>query len=191
MLAHAGAADESLSVAILFGALWVGWVGWSRLKGTAFPRLPSWAGRAMLLAAVLLVVSAAVVPRALFPAAPTLSSSLPSPATGPRPSSTATLAFRRPADGSTVPANELEVVLDLRGGRIVDGASTVLTPDSGHVHLALDGTLVSMTYGVVQVVDLTGVPRGPHTLQAEYVAADHAPFDPRVTAAVRFETVTP
>jgi hypothetical protein len=40
----------------------------------------------------------------------------------------------------------------------------------------------------VQVVDLRDVSPGPHTLQAEFVAADHAPFDPRVTAAVRFET---
>ena len=191
MLAHAGAADESLSVAILFGALWVGWAGWSRLKGTAFGRLPSWAGPALLATAALLVISAAVVPRAVFPGPVGPASSLAPSVTGPRPSSTATLAFRRPADGSRVPADQLEVVLDLRGGRIVDGASTVLAPDTGHVHLALDGTLVSMTYGVVQVVDLAGVPRGHHTLQAEYVAADHAPFDPRVTTAVRFETVTP
>ena len=42
-----------------------------------------------------------------------------------------------------------------------------------------------MTYGLVQVVDLRDLPPGSHTLQAEYVAADHAPFDPRVTAAVR------
>jgi hypothetical protein len=189
VLAHAGAADESLSVAILFGALWVGWVGWSRLKGRAFSTLPSWAGPAMLLVAALLVISAAVVPRTLFPATP--SSSMASPAAGDRPSSTATLSFRRPVDGSTMAGDELEVVLDLRGGRIVDGASAGLTPDTGHVHLALDGRLVSMTYGVVQVVDLSGVARGPHTLQAEYVAADHAPFDPRVTTSVRFETMTP
>ncbi len=191
MLAHAGAADESLSVAILFGALWVGWMGWSRLKGTAFAGLPSWAGPALLATAALLVISAAVVPRAVFPGPAAPASSLAPSATGPRPASTATLTFRRPVDGSTVPADELEVVLDLRGGRIVDGASTVLTPDTGHVHLALDGTIVSMTYGVVQVVDLAGVSRGSHTLQAEYVAADHAPFAPRVTTAVRFETVTP
>jgi hypothetical protein len=59
------------------------------------------------------------------------------------------------------------------------------------VHLVLDGKPVSMTYGLVQVVDLRDVPPGSHTLQAEYVAADHAPFDPRVTAEVRFRTEAP
>ena len=191
MIAHAGAADESLSVVLLFGALWAGWAGWSRLKGKAFPRLPAWAGPGLLVAAVTLVVAAAVVPRALFPptpAGPSVASSAPA---GRRPSSTATLSFRDPVDGSSVAADEVEVVLDLQGGRIVDAASTLLTADTGHVHLVLDGELVSMTYGLVQVVDLGGMSPGAHTLQAEYVAADHAPFDPRVTAAVRFETEAP
>jgi hypothetical protein len=38
----------------------------------------------------------------------------------------------------------------------------------------------------VQVFSLQGVSPGRHTLQAEFVAADHGPFDPRVTAAVTF-----
>jgi len=188
MLAHAGAVDESLSVALLFGALWIGWAGWSRLKGTGFAGLPAWAGPGLLVVAVGLVVAAAVVPRAVFPAIPTTT---PAAASGPRPSSTATLSFVEPSDGRSVAGDQVEVVLELRGGRIVEGTSTQLTPDTGHVHLVLDGALVSMTYGLVQVVDIGDVAPGPHTLQAEYVAADHAPFDPRVTAAVRFETGGP
>lgn len=191
MLAHAGAADESLSVVLLFGALWAGWAGWSRLKDKAFPRLPAWAGPGLLAGAALLAISAAVVPPAIFPATPAGPSvASPGPA-GPRPSSTATLSFRDPVDGSSLAADEVTVVLGLRGGRIVDAASSVLTPDTGHVHLVLDGELVSMTSGLVQIVDLGGMSPGAHTLQAEYVAADHAPFDPRVTAAVRFETEAP
>ena len=184
MLAHAGAVDESLSVVLLFGALWAGWAGWSRFRGKGFLGLPVWVGPGLLAVSAGLAVSAATVPRALFPPTPITQS----PAAGPRPSSTAALSFADPVDGRVVNGDDVEVVLDLQGGRIVDVASTELAPDTGHVHLALDGKLVSMTYGLVQVVDLRGVPPGSHTLRAEYVAADHAPFDPRVMAIVRFET---
>jgi hypothetical protein len=105
-----------------------------------------------------------------------------------RPASTATLGFDRPSPGQVVPANDaqLDVVMTLDGGRIVDAASTTLTPDTGHIHLSLDGTLVSMTYGLVQLVDIRGLSPGEHTLDAEFVAADHGPFDPRVTAQTTF-----
>lgn len=186
MLAHAGAADESLSVLLLFAGLWLGWVGWSRLKGRGFPRLSRGAGIALVALGVALAISAAVVPRTLFPPTPT-GVATPSPG-GVRPSSTATLSFMEPTDGTVIASDELDVVLDLQGGRIVDTASTTLTPDTGHIHLLLDGKLVSMTYGLVQVVDLRGLKPGEHTLDAEYVAADHGPFDPDVTTTVRFDT---
>jgi len=187
LLAHQGAVDESLSVAFLFGALWVGWVGWSRHRGTGFARLPAWSGTGLLVAAAALVVAAAVVPRAIFPPSPA-GAAATSVDAGPRPSSTATISFADPRDGQDVMGDALEVVLQLDGGRVVEGTSDELEPDTGHVHLSLDGRIVSMTYGLVQVVDLRELAPGPHTLQAEYVAADHAPFDPRVTAAVTFES---
>ena len=43
-----------------------------------------------------------------------------------------------------------------------------------------------MTYGLVQLVDVEGLAPGEHTLEAEFVAADHGPFDPRVTARATF-----
>lgn len=186
MLAHAGAVDESLSVVLLFAALWVGWVGWSKWRGTGFERLPARTGPALLAAAVALAATAAVVPPALFPATPGIASP-----TGARPLSSATLAFADPVAGANLSGDEVRVVLELRGGRVVDGAATELAPDAGHVHLSLDGQLVSMTFGLVQVVDLRTVSAGPHILEAEFVAADHAPFDPRVRAVVRFETEEP
>ena len=76
--------------------------------------------------------------------------------------------------------------MTLPGGHIINTSTTTLTPDTGHIHLSLDGKLVSMTYGLVQVVDISGLSPGPHTLGAEFVAADHAPFDPRVVATVQF-----
>jgi hypothetical protein len=185
VIAHAGAADESLSVLLLFAGIWVGWAGWSRLKGKGFPRLSTAGAVALVTAGVILAISAAVVPRAIWPrgsATPTAAAS------GPRPASTASLSFERPRPDEVVHGDELDVVLDLQGGTIVQTASMNLTPDTGHIHLLLDGKLVSMTYGSVQAIDLRDVPPGEHLLQAEFVAADHGPFDPRVLAKVRFRT---
>jgi hypothetical protein len=85
-----------------------------------------------------------------------------------------------------VSGDALEVVMTLAGGRIVDTTSTNLTADTGHIHLSVDGVLVSMTTGLVQSIDIRSLPRGEHGLTAEFVAADHAPFDPRVTVTVTF-----
>ena len=43
-----------------------------------------------------------------------------------------------------------------------------------------------MTYGLVQLVDIRDLAPGEHTLQAEFVAADHGPFDPRVIVRTTF-----
>jgi hypothetical protein len=182
-LAHGGAPDESVGIVLLFAGMWIGWVGWSRLKGHGFERLPAPAGPGLLLAGVGLAVAAVVLPPVLFPPN--------TPIPGPRPESTASLAFEQPEAGTSVDDGRLEVVLDLRGGTIVENASTELSPDTGHIHLAVDGRLVSMTYGVVQVVDVASLPPGDHDLRAEFVAADHAPFSPRVVATVPFRTEGP
>jgi hypothetical protein len=153
LLAHAGAADESLAMAMVVASLWIGWV---------------------------LLVASAIVPRAV------LGPSTPSPAAGPRPSSTATLRVVEPAPGTLVRGDRLRVVLALEGGRIVESATTELRPDTGHVHVVVDGRMVSMTYGTLQIVDLSGLTPGRHELEAEFVAADHAPFAPRVLARTWF-----
>lgn len=179
MLAHAGASDESLSVALVLAGLWTGWAAWSRIRGRGFPRVPlpaAWAGVTL---AIVLVASAAIVPARVFPVG-----SPPGDA-GARPGSTASLAIVEPAPGATA-GQDLEVVLRLDGGRVVDTASTELRPDTGHVHLAIDGAVVSMTYGLAQSVSLRSLQPGEHVLQAEFVAADHGPFSPRVTVSTTF-----
>ena len=88
-----------------------------------------------------------------------------------------------PAPGETVSGSTLHVRLGLSGGEVVPQTSTNLTPDKGHVHLSVDGKIVSMHYGVEQDVAVTP---GVHLLQAEFVAMDHFPFNPRVLAAVTF-----
>jgi hypothetical protein len=47
----------------------------------------------------------------------------------------------------------------------------------------IDGSLVSMTTGLDATVNASP---GQHQLQVEFVAIDHAPFQSRVQAAVRF-----
>jgi hypothetical protein len=179
MLAHASGADESLSLVMLFAGIWAGWIGWSRLRGTGFPRLSRWAARAIIAGAASLVIGATFLPRMLV--GPTTAI-----ATGPRPASTATLRFAAPRDGFRTSADQVSVRLDLEGGTITPVASTNVTPDTGHIHLSLDGALESMSGDVLQVVDLQDVAPGPHTLTAEFVAADHLPFDPPVVAQLSF-----
>lgn len=178
MLAHAGGADETLSVALVFAALWVGWIGWSRLRDRGFERIGRRGAVGLLALAGAFAVASATLPRAIFPG----------PATGDRPTSTATLAFREPADGVVGTGDRLPVALDLRGARITDRTSTDLDPALGHLHLSVDGRLVSMTSDTSTVVDLRELAPGTHTLEAEFVAADHGPFSPRVLARVSFTT---
>jgi hypothetical protein len=178
VIAHAGAADESLSVAMILAAAWLAWIGRQRLKGAGFDRLPRGGAVALFGVAVVLLVGAAWLPRAIFPRTP------PAPAGVVRIPSTATLRFEEPRDGDVVGGEQLEVVMDLQGGTVVPGTSTTLAPDQGHLHLRVDGELVSMTFGDVQVIDMRPYGPGRHTIEAEFVAADHLPFDPPVVASV-------
>lgn len=105
-------------------------------------------------------------------------------APGERIRSTAALTITEPATSAQVPAGTVTVRLELEGGRIVPQTTKTLRPDEGHIHLSLDGSLVSMNYELTQALE---VEPGKHVLQAEYVAGDHGPFDPRVVAATTFE----
>lgn len=71
------------------------------------------------------------------------------------------------------------------GGRIVQASTGPLRGDEGHIHVSVDGKLISMAFGTTQ--DLHDVAAGPHTMSAEYVATDHVPFANRVVAAVLFQ----
>jgi hypothetical protein len=109
------------------------------------------------------------------------------PSTGPRPSSPARVEIVEPAQGETIRAETVHVELRLDGGTIVPETSTDLRPDEGHVHLYVNNVLVSMNYGLEQ--DLPVQP-GSTVLKAEFVAADHAPFSPRVWSSEVVFTVT-
>ncbi len=95
-----------------------------------------------------------------------------------RPSSPAVVAIVEPAAGQTV-SGTVHVVLSLAGAKIISQTSTNIRPDEGHVHLFVDNVLKSMNYGLEQDLEL---PPGTYVLSAEFVAADHAPFNPRVVS---------
>jgi len=107
----------------------------------------------------------------------------PAPNSGARPRSTATLTIVQPTAGAVLSGTTVHVQLGLTGGRVVPETSTNLKPDLGHIHLSVDGKVISMLYGVVQDVP---VAKGTHLLTAEYVAQDHFPFNPRVIRSVTF-----
>ena len=105
---------------------------------------------------------------------------------GPRPSSPATVEIVNPAPGEIIVGDTAHVVLTLTGGRIITETTTALRPDEGHLHLYVDNALVSMNYGLEQIIPVTA---GSHVVKAEFVAADHAPFSPRVWSPENVFTV--
>lgn len=102
----------------------------------------------------------------------------PTPA-GSRLASSAVIAILAPKPNAAVSGTHVHVVITLQNAQIVAATTTNLRPDQGHVHLYVDNVLVSMNYGLEQ--DLPVSP-GTYLLKAEFVAADHAPFDPRVVS---------
>jgi hypothetical protein len=101
----------------------------------------------------------------------------------PRPSSTAVLAILYPEPGAVVSGTKLDVRLSLEGAQVVPQTTTHLSPNKGHIHLSIDGKVISMAYGLDQVVDVSP---GLHILTAEFVAQDHFPFRPRVVKTLTF-----
>jgi hypothetical protein len=176
MLAHAGGVDEFVATILAAAGLVLGWIAVTRLRRRGFARLPKAAAIALGVLAPLALAASVLTPTWFGPTT----------ADGPRPRSTATIAFVEPAPGDVVRGEDVAVDLEIDGGRIVEETTTDITPDTGHVHVYLDGELLSMTYGTEQTLPVAELEPGAHRLLAEFVAADHAPFAPRVTATVTF-----
>lgn len=115
-------------------------------------------------------------------------SSAPPTPDGPRPSTPARLEIERPKPGRAVTGSTVELRIRLEGARIVPLTTTDIVPDEGHLHVTLDDRLISMTEGLQQTIP--DVEPGTHRITVEFVASDHAPFDPRLVAVTVFE-VTP
>jgi hypothetical protein len=102
-----------------------------------------------------------------------------------RPSSAAELTIVAPRNGQTVRQSRPELRLELDGARIIAETTNRIRGDQGHLHLLVDGKLVAMNYGLRE--RLPQLPPGQHVVQVEFVAADHAPFEPRILTQAAFK----
>src|SRR5262249_7754385 len=156
-----------MSLVMLFAGIWVGWIGWSRLRGTGFPRLPHWGAWAAIGVAATLVITATFVPRMI------VGTGIPTAAPGaPRPSSPAKLTCLDRKAGAKESGDDMTVRMDLQNAPLTPVTSTNITSDTGHIHLSMDGSLISMSGDTLQVIDLRNVAPGQHSLTADFVAAD-------------------
>ncbi len=105
--------------------------------------------------------------------------------TADRPSSTGKLSILAPRNGQIVKGTDLTLKLELTGAKIVPATTTKIQPDQGHVHVMLDGKLISMIYKLSE--KLPKLSPGTHLIQVEFVASDHLPFDPRVLTQAAFQ----
>ncbi|MGH2772505.1 MAG: hypothetical protein ACRDIU_05140 [Actinomycetota bacterium] len=100
-----------------------------------------------------------------------------------RPTTQASVEIISPRPGEVLEGSKFDVEIRLSDGQLAGLSSTRNVKGQGHLHLSLDGKLVSMTGEAKQSIDAQP---GEHRLTAEYVANDHAPFCKRVTDRVRF-----
>ena len=80
-----------------------------------------------------------------------------------------------PDDGAAIEADQpVEVRFELTG-------ATVTSEGAGHVHVMVDGEVESMVSSMTAEITMV---EGEHVIMAEYVDADHKPFDPPVTDSI-------
>src|ERR1041384_3611100 len=171
VIAHGpgGAYDE----VFLFGAVLFVIAGGARLVDKQAPK-PRWRGAPMILAGLAIGATPFVFHLGVQRQAKI------------RIPSTARFSIVSPAQGEIVHGTVLHVQLDLQGASVVDTTTIKLRPDRGHIHLSIDGTLLSVKTGVRTNVPIRFLKPGRHLLQAEFVATDHGPFSPRVLATSTF-----
>ncbi len=105
-----------------------------------------------------------------------------------RPRSTATVEILEPKPNATITAEKIDIRVRLTGGRIVEEVSRKLNATEGHLHVSVDGAILSQAYGLSQQIEAPAP--GKHLLQVEFVAKDHGPFSPRIITSSPFEVKT-
>jgi hypothetical protein len=175
MLAHATTPGDSVGELLFAAAGALAWVAFWRLRGNGFLRLPRVAGWGVAVLASAALVAGVVLPSMISPSYAKV-----------RPHSTARVEVLSPTRNEAVTGDRMLVDVRLIGGRLTSVTSTDLRPNTGHLHVSIDGQLISMTGATSSEVDISELTEGEHLLQAEFVATDHGPFDPRVIASVPF-----
>ena len=144
-----------------------------------------WHRRSLLIVGVMFALSACGSGDAT-PQSTSSPTPIPTPTvSADRPASPAKLAIISPKNGQVVHGTTVQMKVSLKDAKIVPATSANIVPDEGHLHVILDDQLISMTGDATQL--LSNLTPGQHLLKVEFVASDHAPFDPRVIAAVAFE----
>lgn len=115
------------------------------------------------------------------------SSSTSTPTAVRRPSSTANLKILSPANGEVIVGSTAGVRVRLSGARIIAATTNHIVPDEGHLHVYLDNRITSMNFSKRGTIG--DLKPGMHVLRVEFVASDHAPFDPRNFTSVTFEVM--
>lgn len=112
----------------------------------------------------------------------------PTAPVGQRPASTAELTIVEPRPGASLEGPDIDVVVQVEGATILERASRNLTPDTGHIHVIVDGEVIDRNVfeDRYTVKDLEP---GDHIIKVEFAAADHGSFSPPVIETVRI-TVT-
>jgi hypothetical protein len=168
--------QKGVQTLLLLGCIGLVWAA-VRAREVRLWGRPGIASRALVVMAAAALVLAFVVPAMLgVKIAPV------------RPSTDASVAILSPQPQQVLRGSPATVRVRLRlvGARIVAGTSTHLVPGKGHIHLYLDGQLLTMTHTTSTTIEAYPA---SHRLEAEFVAVDHGPFSPPVTASVRFTVI--
>jgi hypothetical protein len=104
-----------------------------------------------------------------------------------RLTSTGHLMIVSPTPNEVVRGSTLHVKVTLTGARIVSQTTSNVTPDTGHIHVSIDGQVKTFYSGVEY--DATGLTPGLHVVTVEFVMANHVPFSPRVKVEQSFRVV--
>jgi cytochrome c oxidase assembly factor CtaG len=166
----AGGPASSAQIALTVAGLGLALAGWFMVARSRRGRSgPSRFGYALLLAGLL-----------VFLGGPDLIGSIAAYRAGPPPPTRARLEVVEPRDGQVVPSSHVSVglrVLQPADGGVAWSPVSLLSPTQGHIHVYVDGRLVSMSLQPSLVVQ---VPPGRHAITVEYVASDHRSFSPPV-----------